>query len=113
MRYFEPSEFTCKCGCGKAIMDPVFLTMLEKAREIADTPFHITSGYRCPKHNSDVGSTSSNHTSGKASDITAESGPVRGKILKGLYKAGFDRVGIGKDFIHADITDSVESCWLY
>ncbi|MFH2000720.1 MAG: peptidase M15, partial [Planctomycetota bacterium] len=60
-----------------------------------------------------VGSTSKNHTSGKAADIKATDGPTRGKILKGLYRAGFQRIGVAKDFIHADSMDEVESAWFY
>jgi len=110
--YFKPEEFACRC-CGKHPIDALFLAQLEKARGIAGVPFVITSGYRCPKHNAAVGSTSKNHTSGKAADIKAADGPTRGKILKGLYRAGFQRVGIAKDFIHADTMDEVESAWLY
>ena len=112
--YFKPEEFACKC-CGKHPIDSVFLAQLERAREIAGVPFVITSGYRCPKHNAEVGSTSKNHTSGKAADIKAASGPERGKILKGLYRAGFTRIGISfeKNFVHADSMDDIESCWHY
>lgn len=109
-------EFACKgknCCGGKVILDAIFFMMITKARALADTPFVITSGYRCPQHNADVGSTSMNHVSGKAADIKAVDGPARGKILRGLYQAGFRRVGIRKDFIHCDSMDEVESCWLY
>jgi uncharacterized protein YcbK (DUF882 family) len=94
-------------------MDAIFLVMVNNAREYAGVPFIINSGYRCEKHNREVGSQSANHPSGKAVDIRATDGPTRGKILKGLYRAGFTRIGIGKDFIHADTMDEVESCWLY
>ena len=105
-------EFRCN-HCGKLVLDSFFFAMISRARVIADTPFVINSGYRCEIHNQAVGSTSKNHTSGKAADIQAITGPSRGKILKGLYGAGFKRVGIAKDFIHCDITEGVESCWLY
>lgn len=85
----------------------------DKARMIADTPFKINSGYRCPKHNKEVGSTSDNHPSGHGSDIEAKTNRKRIKILTGLIKAGFKRIGIHKTFIHADDMDKVESCWLY
>jgi uncharacterized protein YcbK (DUF882 family) len=110
--YFTPSEFACRC-CGKHPIDSLFLAQLERAREISGVPYVINSGYRCPKHNAEVGSTSANHTSGKAADISAKDGPTRGKILKGLYRAGFTRIGISKDFIHVDSMDEVESAWLY
>jgi zinc D-Ala-D-Ala carboxypeptidase len=105
-------EFKCSC-CGGLVLDDTFFEMLCKARETAATPFVVNSGYRCAKHNAEVGSTSKNHTSGRAADIKAVYGPERGKILKGLYLAGFKRVGVGKTFIHADNMAEVESCWLY
>jgi len=90
-----------------------FVLRLDKARMIADVPFKINSGYRCPKHNLAVGSTSENHTSGHAADIGCTAGTERIYILRGLIMAGFKRIGIRKDFIHVDDMDKVESCWLY
>ncbi|MDI6615648.1 MAG: D-Ala-D-Ala carboxypeptidase family metallohydrolase [Syntrophaceae bacterium] len=110
--YFKREEFACTC-CGAVEMDEGFIERLSMARGMAGVPFVITSGYRCPKRNAAVGSTSKNHTSGKAADILATDGPTRGKILRGLYLAGFKRIGIAKDFIHVDSMDAVESCWLY
>ncbi len=106
-------EMQCRCGCGKKDIDLHFLWRLRLARDLANTPFHINSGVRCQRHNKEVGSTSRNHVEGHAADISATSGPERGKILKGLYKAGFTRVGIHDTFIHVDDMDLVESCWLY
>lgn len=105
-------ELRCPC-CGKVEIDSIFFARLRRARTMADVPFIINSGYRCPKHNAEVGSTSKNHTSGKAADLKVSGGPTRGKILFGLYTAGFKRVGISKTFIHCDTSDDVESCWLY
>ena len=111
-KYFKISEFRCPC-CGKDSIDKLFLERLEIARGIAGVPFIVTSGVRCQRHNKEVGSTSRNHVECHAADISATSGPERGKILKGLYKAGFTRVGIHDTFIHVDDMDLVESCWLY
>jgi uncharacterized protein YcbK (DUF882 family) len=94
-------------------MDTLFLSQIDNARDYAGTPFTINSGFRCPKHNEAVGSTSENHTSGKAADIACISGPERIKIVQGLIRAGFRRIGIGKTFIHADSRDDIESIWLY
>lgn len=115
MKYFTSDEFACKCGCGKSTVDVLFLVQLEKARDMADVPFVITSGVRCPKHNTAEGSTSTNHTSGKAADIKAVDNYTRGRILFGLYRTGFTRVGISKKdgYIHVDSMDEAESCWLY
>lgn len=111
--YFTLEEFACKCGCGFKSADALFLAQLERAREIAGVPFYINSGCRCEAHNKAVGSTSRNHVWGKAADIRATNGPMRGKILKGLYQAGFTRIGIHPHYIHVDSMDDVESCWLY
>jgi hypothetical protein len=111
--YFTTEEFACKCGCGFKAVDSLFRAQLEKAREISGVPYIINSGCRCENHNRAVGSTSRNHTSGKAVDIKALNGSTRGKILKGLYRAGFTRVGIADTYIHVDSMDDIESCWLY
>ena len=114
MKYFKPDEFVCK-HCGASGMKQTFLDMLDIARGISDVTYSILSGYRCPYHNKAVGSTSTNHVRGVASDIKALDGPTRGKILRGLYLAGFKRIGISfkGGFIHCDINDGPESCWDY
>ena len=112
MKYFKRDEFACK-HCGDNEIEDDFLEMLDRAREISGVPYIINSGYRCPIHNANVGSTSKNHTSGKAADIRAVDGPTRMKIIKGLILAGFKRIGLHKTFIHADIMDAVESAWFY
>src|SRR5574343_1637449 len=108
MKYFSMDEFKCSC-CGKAKMDTLFLAQLDNARDYAGEPFFINSGYRCEKHNKEVGSTSRNHTSGKAADISCTTGPMRIKMIMGLIRAGFRRIGIKKTFIHADSMDDIES----
>ena len=73
-------------------------------------------GYRCEKHNEAVGSTSKNHTSGRAVDISARTSYVRMKIVVALIKAGFRRIGVYPTFIHADNMNeekgSPEVMWL-
>jgi len=105
-------EFACKC-CGKIKVDMLFLTQLRKAREIADVPFIIDSGYRCPKHNKEAKSTSMNHVMGRAADIRTPTNQVRIEILAALCRVGFKRIGIHEDYIHVDNMNLVKSCWLY
>lgn len=92
------------------------LNRLDSARELAGTPFNITSGWRCPKHNAEVGGKpESAHTTGEAADIAATGAREKFKIVNGLLQAGFTRIGIGKGFIHADDdeTKDPEVIWLY
>jgi len=111
MKHFKAEEFNCKC-CGIQHMDTLFLAQIDNAREFAGAPFIINSGYRCEKHNQEIGSTSNNHTSGKAADISCRYGPERLAMIAGLIRAGFRRIGIRKDFLHADTMDEIESIWL-
>ena len=112
MTNFEDSEFNCSC-CGENKMDWEFLLLLDRAREIALVPFVINSGYRCPNHNNEVGSTSRNHVEGKAADIACTNGWKRLRIIRALMGVGFQRIGIHKEFIHVDSMDSAASMWVY
>jgi len=112
MRNFKPDEFACHCGCKESRMDALFLAQIDNARDFAGVPFCINSGKRCVKHNLAVGSTSKNHTSGKAADIECRGSQERLKILMGLIRAGFRRIGVYPTFIHADSMDDVECVWV-
>jgi len=104
LRNFSLAEFVCPC-CGRQNMGEAFLERLDYARDLAGVPFRITSGYRCPRHNARVGgSPSSAHLRGLAADIAATDSESRAKVLFGLIKAGFRRIGIDfkRGFIHVD-----------
>jgi len=104
MRHFTPKEFTCDGLNVFGEMDPELLQMLDNAREMAGVPFKITSSYRTLSYNAKIGgSIRSAHLKGMAVDIAAPNSEARYAIVGGLIKAGFRRIGIGKDFIHADI----------
>ena len=124
LRYFRYEEFDCKCkkcrdhsdGLGIDVMDLDFLLMLDDARHKAGVPFVITSGYRCPLHNrASGGKKTSSHMQGLAADISCPDERTRGYILGALYDAGFNRIGIGRTFIHVDDDDAKteDLVWLY
>jgi len=85
-------------------MDLETLEKLDEARRRANVPFRLTSAMRCEKHNRETpgASEQSAHLTGHAVDIRAESSHMRFQILFGLVGAGFNRIGIYKDSIHAD-----------
>ena len=75
MEFFRFEEFACRC-CGRippgvrgnieALVDNV----LDSARRVFGGPVSVSSGYRCPKHNAEVGGVSgSQHLKGEAADI--------------------------------------------
>jgi len=83
------------------------LTMLDNARTVAEVPFVITSGLRTVEHNKEVGGLpDSSHLEGLAVDIQCKDSFNRFNIIYGLFVAGFRRIGISKDHIHADIDDT-------
>ena len=121
MQFFEPGEFACLC-CGRTRLNPKFKDKIDTARLYAKVPFVITSGCRCEKHNKVVGGkpTSShlidNHIGGCcAADIRTATSVERFRVLYGLIQARFLRIGIGKDFIHADCDEEkdVGVMWMY
>jgi uncharacterized protein YcbK (DUF882 family) len=80
------------------------LDKLDEARGIAGIPFIITSAYRTPEHNAEVGGVpNSSHIKGLAVDIRVKDSVTRYKVLHSLISAGFDRIGIANTFIHCDI----------
>lgn len=115
MRYFKVSEFDCP-HCKRNEMNQNFLERLDKAREYAATPFIISSGYRCQSHNEEVGgSETSSHLKGLAVDLVVRDSAQRYKILMGLLGAGFNRIGLGENFVHVDYDTSKSShvIWVY
>ena len=115
MSYFTEDELKCKC-CGQNKLKPTALKKLNEARSLSGVPYVLTSAYRCPEHNKKVGgSQTSSHVRGEAFDIACGGSRSRYMILEGLVTAGFTRIGIGEDFIHADADElkDQEVVWLY
>ena len=109
------SEFDCPC-CGMNRMKQGTFNRFAFAREIAQVAFVITSGCRCESHNEAIGGKDdSSHLICEAGDIACIASWNRWKIVDALKDAGFLRIGIGEDFIHAD-TDILKPqgvIWLY
>lgn len=115
LKHFDIDEFACDC-CGSAKMDANFLIRLDKARDMANVPFVVNSGFRCEKENERVGGVkNSAHTRGKAVDIRSIASDETFRILEAVYAGGFTRIGLGETFIHIDADDSLPQCvaWRY
>lgn len=105
---FSIDEFKCK-HCGEHVLDDEFMDKLQALRVEYGKPMKVTSGYRCPEHNSTVSSTgySGPHTTGRAVDIAC-AGLDAYNLVYTAIKHGFTGIGIAQKgphesrFIHLD-----------
>lgn len=107
--HFKVSEFACK-HCGKNLIDQRVINMAEEIRQKLGVPVHVNSGYRCEKHNANVGGVkNSKHTYGLAADLSCKLGALamfnavkelrsEGKLRDMDYCILYKR----KNFIHID-----------
>ena len=75
MKWFKEKEFVCKC-CGElpplaqANVRALVANVLDPVREKLGRPITVNSGYRCEKHNGEVGGVrGSQHLVAEAADI--------------------------------------------
>ena len=106
---FTETEMRCKCGCGRADMDPGFMDRLQAMRGKTPTPFIVTSGYRCPDYNDRIAKTGRNgpHTTGHAVDLLC-SGAHAHEALFLAAAEGMTGIGVAQRgdhvsrFLHLD-----------
>ena len=111
---FNEAEFVDDTG--NCWIKDVLVYPLDYARTISGIPYKLTSACRNPEQNKKAGGKdTSSHLDGWAVDILADNSVSRFKIIMGLIRAGFTRIGIGKDFIHADKDPNkpAEVTWVY
>ena len=116
MKTITISDMACKCGCGEVKAGEHFLEILNLALIMSGLDVTINSGYRCAKHNAEVGGVpTSAHTKGLAVDLAVPSSQDRFRLVQALLTAGFKRIGLGSNFIHVDEDPSLPPrvMWLY
>jgi len=103
IRHFLVREFTCR-HCGEVKIESELIELLERLRQDMKVPIVITSAYRCPKHNQEIGGVpGSAHVKGYAVDIRVLDSKTRFYVVRWLLERGISRIGIGRDFIHFDL----------
>ena len=106
---FKAAEFACHC-CGKNNISQAVIDMAQILRFKLKVPIRVNSGYRCDKHNAEVGGVKgSNHTKGLAADLSCSLGAdAMFAAMKQLHSQGLlPQLGYcirykRKNFIHVD-----------
>jgi len=102
-KYFKEPEFA-RLGCSLQDMSQDLMDKLDQCRALAGVPFVLTSAYRDPEKNKKVGGVDkSAHTKGLGVDIACTNGAMRYIIFVNAINVGFNRIGLGKNFVHLDI----------
>ena len=110
--HFNLSEFACPC-CRRVMLHPKLLGKLMELRNILERPVYITSGYRCPGYNREVGGVpNSYHCIGLAADIKVKDINLI-ELLEICENIGFGGIGFyeKKNFLHLDVRPTKRSRW--
>lgn len=122
-RHFMACEFDCPCtdiACTTTMLDEQLLDQADAMRDELGCPMEITSGNRCAFYQAQLKSRGyetavgiSQHQLGKAFDC--KTATHTGDALEQVARRhGFQSVGVGKRFIHADMRmDKPGRRWTY
>lgn len=112
---FSVGEFRCRDESDEILIDEKLVSLLQKMRDKFGT-ISISSAYRTPKYNTQVGGVkNSQHVYGKAADITLTNNKKLLEAARYAEKIGFSGIGLDnkyKMFIHVD-TRSGKSYFKY
>lgn len=98
--HFTPCELACHC-CGEMCVDADALDTLERLRHLLGGPVSIVSGYRCARHNAQVGGVPQSVHLQLAFDMALGPYSRRG-LLTFAHEAGFTRFGLMRHALHSD-----------
>lgn len=101
-------EFRCKCAyadCTYTLVHPDLISVWNMVRAKFGAPLKVNSGYRCQRHNRNVGGVEdSRHKKGQAIDISFEGMEEKEKsYLKNILDISFDTVLVYDSFYHCHI----------
>ncbi len=111
-QHFTTQEMQCP-HCGLCFMRQNFMDHLEQLRIARGRAILVTSGYRCPPHNTSIGGAKgSQHLKGNAADLCTQDLALEDRdAFLALCKQHFVNAIAGPGFIHVD--DGPRRSWSY
>ena len=114
--HFNVREFRCKCGDTHDILisDELIQKLEELYTALGCSKIIVTSGYRCPTHDKNVGGTSTGqHTKGTAADICCygqDGKPISSKLVcckaQDLGFTGIANIDSSYQYTHVDVRNT-------
>lgn len=102
LKWFDDSDFKMDGVGVSEHMNDDFLIKLDAVRDLCGFPFIVTSSYRTPEKNRQVGGApNSMHLYGRAVDVKCDNGIQRGLIARHALNMGLS-VGVMRDGVHLD-----------
>jgi len=103
LKFFKMDEFECRCGCGRNEIDPGFVAILDKIRATYyDRPLVVTSGYRCPEWDKEIGG-KGNHPTGSAADLLVSKGADMYDFTQACFAMSIPRIILYRDKPHVHV----------
>ena len=112
-KHFELVKCTCPCCDRLKVVPSLFthMTKLEEMRREVGFPMIITSAYRCPLHNREVGGAVRSWHLLFATDVRPNRGSGFAGRLKRMYKVALSMkwggIGYYDNFLHLDMRSEV------
>lgn len=108
-KHFKLTEKTGSLGHTISDLKTEFVDLMDKMRDECDFAWVITSGYRTVAENNSLSgaATDSAHTTREAVDIYCIDDRKRQILLDVVRANGINRIGLGKTFIHIDISKTL------
>lgn len=108
-KYFKATEKTGTFGHTIADLKPELVDLMDKMRGECGFAWKITSGYRTITENNSLpnSATDSAHTTREAVDIYCIDDRKRQILLDVVRANGINRIGLGKKFIHIDLSKTL------
>jgi len=103
--HFRAEELACGCDreeCRTVVVHWALIRLLERMRRQIEQPLYVSSGYRCPRHNKDVGGApESLHLAGMAADVQASTSIEH--LAKVAEAVGAGGIGLYPRHLHVDV----------